>query len=200
MIELVVIALALAAVGGVTAGVVRHRRRRRLAAAEQVRALPAARRVEAGELKPGDVVDYLGTHYLVEGVASLDEGAGTTLVVARLAAEEGTSFLVVEPGSALPPVLAAERDPVGAGRAMPNVVHDGRLELRIARRAAARASVTGEMDRPADGPCELGRYEGPGGRVGHVLAWSGDELVLVGRPVTAEGLTLLQGGDVVGEG
>lgn len=194
MLELLVIALAVAAVGTAT-GVAVRRRRRRLAAAEEVPALPAHRRVDLGELKPADVVAHLGAHYLVEGVVVIDEGVGPTLVVAAMTGDDLDRFLVVEPRSGAAPVLAERRDPVGAGRALPSCFHEEGFEWRLVRRAAARAEVSGELDHPGPGPCEHGRYEGPGGRVGYVLLSEGEELALAGRAVTAEGLTLLPGGD-----
>jgi len=194
MIELLVAALAVAAISAAAGLAVRHRRKR-LAAAEEVPALPAHRRVDLGELQPADVVAHLGAHYLVEGVAIIDEGVGASLVVASMAGDDLDRYLVVEPRSGAAPVLAERREPVGAGRALPSCFHEGGFEWRLARRASARAEVSGELERPPAGPCEFGRYEGPGGRVGYVVLAEGKELALSGRAVTAEGLTLLPGGD-----
>lgn len=196
MIELLVAALALAAVGAATGLAVRARRRRS-ASGEAPPALPAARRPEAGEIRPADVLTYVGSTYLVEGVARLDDGAGPSLVVALTSGDEGARWLVVDLGSRKAPVLAEERPRVGAARGLPGMLADGGLELSLVRRVASRAAVEGEGPLPGPGPCEVGRYEGPGDRVCYVLVWSGRELVLGGRTVTVEGLVLMQGGDLV---
>jgi hypothetical protein len=192
VIELIVLAIAIAAAAGATTAVVARRRKR---ARDETKALPPPRKIERGELKPKDVVAHLGTHYLVDGVAELDEGAGPSVVIAEMHGEDHPWYLVIEPGSARPPVLAVSRDPTHAGNALPRWLHEGNLECSLVKRAAAQVSVVGDLDTLPPGPCNFGRYEGPGGRVGLVVVSGSRELALMGKTVTLAGLTLLPGGD-----
>ncbi len=164
--------------------------------------LMAPRQIVAGELLPNDVITHLGTDYLVAGVATLEEGERSVLVVATLDDAAKPRVLVVDRGKSPCCVLAESCDPTVLGGAIPKWVSDGSLELRLIRRVAVRARREGASEGlPSAGACDLGVYQGPGHREAIVVLDAGGTTHLyVGRRVTEAGLTLLPGGSVVNAG
>lgn len=191
VLELLAVAIAAAAAAGLTTLAVGRWRRR---ASEQPPRGRQPRSLERGEIVPRDVVAHLDAHYLVEGVAEVDEGAGRTTVIAQMLGDDGQRFLVVEPGTGRQPVVGSRREPSGAGQALPRRLQDGHFELALVGRIAARIAISGDIAEPPAGPCSMGRYEGPGERVVFVVLSGSRELFLSGERVTPESLVLMPAG------
>jgi hypothetical protein len=196
IIELILAALAVTAAGGAYAAY----RRRRQDQQEAPPALMGPRQLIKGELKPRDVLVYLGTDYLVERVVTLQEGGRPVLVIAWVTDGSEAQHFIVDLKEKPRCVLAHARDGANLGRSIPRIVQEDAFEFRLSRRAALRFTCEGSSDFPSEGPCELGVYRGPGDRKAVVFSCEGHHLFLVGRGLTEEGIQMLQGDLTEGDG
>lgn len=189
IVELILAALAVTAAGGAVAAYRRRRRERRSAPP----ALMAPRQITKGELLPQDVLVYLGTDYLIESVATLQEGGRPVLVVAWITDGTKAQHFIVDLKEQPRCVLAEARDGSHLGRSIPRLIQEDGFEFRLGRRAAVRFTCEGSCDLPEQGPCEFGVYRGPGDRKAVVVKSDDHHLLLIGRGLTEEGLQMLQG-------
>ena len=198
MIELLIAALAVAAAATATGAAMWSLKRRGGTVGPP--ALPAPRRIEKGELRPGDVVVHLGTDMLVEGVAKLREGGREILAIAKIVDGPDEAFLVIDPRRQPRCAVGHRRDHGSGGHAVPNLLLDDELELRLVTRASVRLFCQGNFGLPKETACEYGHYQGPGQRIAVMLLAEGQELLVKGRAVAEAGLELLPGDQVRREG
>ncbi len=196
MFELFILATLLAALAAATTTVVVRKKKRaakELAAGPDRPALPAARQIPRGDLLPSDVVVHLGQDYLVEGVARLEEG-GQTLVVVTALTGASSPLLLVQPEAIDPCIMGDDVDPSHTAGGVPSWLQvEGAGDLQLVKRVAALISVKGEVGELIEGPCDAGFYEGPGGARGVVLHTGPKSLVVCGTIVAQRGLELLPG-------
>jgi hypothetical protein len=145
-------------------------------------------------LQPGDVVQHLGTDWLVEGaIAFADDGRGARLY--RLVDGGAERFLFALPGDADAALLAAAPSlvaPFDSGGAPETVVHGGQSFRLRSRVRAAVIRLGAVLERRSGDRVGLYEYASGGARL-VVLAWSDAADAFVGERVASHLLELLPG-------
>jgi len=201
VIETLVIAGVAAAGAAVFRAVLRRRQKAGEVRPAEAEPEPSAPRVlVAGEIRRRDVISHLGTDEIVEAVLTVEEAGEPVVVVARLGEDLTGRHLVVEP-SARPPRCSMGTSMLKEGilgGAASRWLQSEQGELQLVSRISARLVSDGFPGVKGRAPCELARYEGPGGLVGLVVVSGNMELEVIGSRVATAGLRLLPG-DLVEE-
>jgi hypothetical protein len=155
------------------------------------RALPPPAERTPMTIQVGDVVQHLGTDYLVEGVLTLsEEGRGARLY--RMMDGAAERYLYVEPPPAEPLLLQRVGGEAPAGE--PDELVHGERTYRVRRRALVAAIGVGSFgDQPVKDRARLLLYGGAAGARLLILDWAGRGELYAGERVLAHALELLPG-------
>ncbi len=143
-------------------------------------------------IQVGDVVDHLGTDYLVEGVLTLsEEGRGARLY--RMVDGASEMFLYAPAGGGDPLLLKAAPETELVGQPPKLLEHDGE-SYRLRTTAKASAIGIGALGRLLikDRVNAL-EYTGVGGARILVLKWNGRADLFAGEPVSSGLLEIFPG-------
>jgi Domain of unknown function (DUF4178) len=161
---------------------------------EEEASVPAAGLLDApdrtlGTLQPGDVVQHLGTDWLVDGVLTFaEDGRGARLY--RLADGAAQRFLFTAPGDADPLLLAARPLPVDG--VPESLLVDGYTYVLKARLAAAVLRAGAGFERRTGERVAAVVYTAGAARV-FLLHWTDRCDCFIGERVGANLLELLPG-------
>lgn len=144
-------------------------------------------------IQVGDVVQHLGSDFLVEGVVTFSEdGRGARLY--RLFEDGGERFLYAKAGGSDPLLLAPATalTPDAAGGELPESLHHAGFAYRQTARAQASAVRVGQLGaRKHADRVRVFEYSGPGPARLLVVDW-GDKLeAFAGERVLASALEIL---------
>ena len=146
------------------------------------------------DLRLGDVVQHLGTDYLVESSIHYDD-QGTTWHSHLLSGGEGDRWLVVEEDDKVVIALCEEIDDLtvrpGGGAPPKSVEYRGhRYRLTGSGAATARRKRPGTGDEQTL-RCHYWDFAGPDGQVLYVEDWPGERELFHGRRISGAALTIL---------
>ncbi|HEY2745615.1 MAG TPA: DUF4178 domain-containing protein [Polyangia bacterium] len=161
-------------------------------AAEKKRLSPPAERSPT-TIQVGDVVQHLGSDFLVEGVVTFSEdGRGARLY--RLFEDGGERFLYAKAGASDPLLLAPTPEPPAAGTGVdpPESLQHAGFAYRQTARAQASAIRVGQLGARKHGDrVRVFEYSGPGPSRLLVVDW-GDRLeAFAGERILASALEIL---------
>jgi hypothetical protein len=144
-------------------------------------------------IQVGDVVQHLGSDYVVEGVMTLSEdGRGARLY--RMFEDGGESFLYAKTGTADPLLLkpAPELSLADLGGAPPETLTHARASFRQTARVQASVIRVGQLGaRKATDRVHLYEYAGPGPSRLLLLDWGERVEAFAGERVAAHSLEIL---------
>jgi hypothetical protein len=166
-----------------------------LAAERTVRKLRSEERT-VHAMRPGDVVTYVDTDWLVEGVVDLDDDGRRTRLY-RLADGAVVRWLAARAGADEPLLLDQVDDLGSLGmelNAPDRLVHGG-VPYRLTNRASVRVRLAGAVGDGRGGDrAWFYDYAGPGTRRLLAVAWSARTDTLVGEAVASQMIDILPGG------
>ncbi|MDB4970783.1 MAG: hypothetical protein JWN44_6472 [Myxococcales bacterium] len=156
--------------------------------ADRKRLLPAVDRSPT-TLQVGDVVQHLGSDYLVEGVVTLSEdGRGARLY--RLFEDAGERFLYAKAGGSDPLLLAPVMVPIEGDP--PEILAHGGASYRQTSRVQASAIRVGQLGaRKHADRVRVFEYAGPGPQRLLLVDWGDRVESFAGERVLASALEIL---------
>jgi hypothetical protein len=161
-------------------------------AAEKKRLLPPAERSPT-TIQVGDVVQHLGSDFLVEGVVTFSEdGRGARLY--RLFDDGGERFLYAKAGSADPMLLAPTSGALapGTGDEPPESLQHAGFAYRQTARAQASAIRVGQLGARKHGDrVRVFEYSGPGPSRMLLVDWGDTLEAFAGERILASALEIL---------
>jgi len=180
-------------------------RRRELAAAPAPKQLGGESEGNRGfrDLRVGDIVQYEGEDYLVEGVISFDED-GHRWIGARLSDGKTTRWLYVgmeRMGSDSKRFLDVDSDLEITGFP-PEAISIGPARYRLDKRGTATAKISGDvgglpgtegLGKESVFRCRWWRYESAGGLTMVLEEWSGEFRALRGRELGVTDIEMMPG-------
>jgi hypothetical protein len=154
------------------------------------------------ELRVGDVVQYDGTDFIVEGALEYDED-GRKWRIGRLVDGDDVRWLVTGLGSQTSLRLMRNEDEVEVSGYPPETLHADDVRFTLDKRGTATAHFRGDLGnmpgkRGQTRPdtvdrCRWWRYESPGDDTLLVEQWGGEYRVLRGEHVTDGVIEMIPG-------
>ena len=150
-------------------------------------------------LRMGDIVQYRGVDYLVEGVVHYDED-GHRWLAGRLIDGRDIKWLfsgLVRAGSEQFHILSTTE--LAGYEYPPDALHHGGNHFSLDRRGTATARMVGDTGGVGRGQvgsvirCRWWRYDAPGDKCLLLEQWSGDMRALVGEAVAPGELEMIPG-------
>ena len=160
------------------------------------RALPAARGAPTVfNLRTGDVVQHLGTDYIVESTVTYREHGLTWHSHLLGGGGAGDRWLAVEEDDRVTIALVEEVEdlPLGAGEPPATLEYRGASFQQREGGEAQASRLMQSTGKEQTVTCRYWDYEGPGDQVLFVEDWPGEREVTWGRKISAAALNLMPG-------